>query len=74
MKSGYEIYVSRESFKFNAAHFIAYRGFRERLHGHNYRVSVRLRGPVGPDGYVVDQDACTYDETTRTHEIVMVRH
>lgn len=27
-----------------------------------------------PDGYVVDQDACTYDETTRTHEIVMVRH
>ncbi len=27
-----------------------------------------------PDGYVVDRDACSYDETTRTHEIVMVRH
>lgn len=54
MKTSFEVYVSRETFKFNAAHFIAYRGFRERLHGHNYRVSVRMVGPVGPDGYVVD--------------------
>ncbi|HYB99720.1 MAG TPA: 6-carboxytetrahydropterin synthase [Candidatus Limnocylindrales bacterium] len=50
----YEVFVSKDSFKFNAAHFIAYPGFRERLHGHNYRVSVRLEGPVGGDGYVVD--------------------
>jgi dihydroneopterin triphosphate aldolase (PTPS-III) / 6-pyruvoyltetrahydropterin synthase len=50
----YEVFVSKDSFKFNAAHFIAYRGFRERLHGHNYRVSVRVEGPVGADGYVVD--------------------
>lgn len=50
----YEVYVSKESFKFNAAHFIAYRGYRERLHGHNYRMSVRIEGPVGDDGYVVD--------------------
>ncbi|MBI5504242.1 MAG: 6-carboxytetrahydropterin synthase [Deltaproteobacteria bacterium] len=54
MKSRYEVFVSKDSFKFNAAHFIAYRGFRERLHGHNYRVSVRIEGPVGADGYVVD--------------------
>lgn len=54
MTSSYEIYVSKDSFKFNAAHFIAYPGFRERLHGHNYRVSVRMEGPVGSDGYVVD--------------------
>lgn len=27
-----------------------------------------------PDGYVVDRDACGYDEATRTHDIVMVRH
>lgn len=54
MKSRYEVFVSKDSFKFNAAHFIAYRGFRERLHGHNYRVSVRIEGPVGTDGYVVD--------------------
>ena len=54
MASTFEVYVSKDSFKFNAAHFIAYRGFRERLHGHNYRVSVRMEGPVGADGYVVD--------------------
>ena len=54
MNTRYEVYVSKDSFKFNAAHFIAYRGFRERLHGHNYRVSVRMEGPVGEDGYVVD--------------------
>ncbi len=27
-----------------------------------------------PDGYVVDPEACSYDEATRTHDIVMVRH
>jgi dihydroneopterin triphosphate aldolase (PTPS-III) / 6-pyruvoyltetrahydropterin synthase len=54
MVTSFEVYVSKDSFKFNAAHFIAYRGFRERLHGHNYRVSVRMVGPVGTDGYVVD--------------------
>ena len=54
MPSSFEVFVSKESFKFNAAHFIAYPGFRERLHGHNYRVSVRMEGPVGDDGYVVD--------------------
>lgn len=54
MTTSFEVYVSKDSFKFNAAHFIAYRGFRERLHGHNYRVSVRMEGPVGGDGYVVD--------------------
>jgi 6-pyruvoyltetrahydropterin/6-carboxytetrahydropterin synthase len=54
MTASFEVFVSKESFKFNAAHFIAYRGFRERLHGHNYRVSVRMEGPLGDDGYVVD--------------------
>jgi 6-pyruvoyltetrahydropterin/6-carboxytetrahydropterin synthase len=46
--------VAKENLKFNAAHFIAYPGFRERLHGHNYRVTVRLEGDLGPDGYVID--------------------
>ncbi len=50
----YEVFVSKDSFKFNAAHFVAYRGFRERLHGHNYRVAVRIEGRLGADGYVVD--------------------
>ena len=54
--SRYEVRVAVERFKFNAAHFIAFPGFRERLHGHNYTVGVDLVGgaSVGPDGYLVD--------------------
>jgi 6-pyruvoyltetrahydropterin/6-carboxytetrahydropterin synthase len=54
MSEKYEVFVSKDYFKFNAAHFMAYPGFRERLHGHNYRVSVRIEGGLGDDGYVVD--------------------
>ncbi|RMD83891.1 MAG: 6-carboxytetrahydropterin synthase [Candidatus Dadabacteria bacterium] len=50
----FAVYVSKDNFRFNAAHFMAYPGFRERLHGHNYRVSVRVEGALGSDGYVVD--------------------
>jgi dihydroneopterin triphosphate aldolase (PTPS-III) / 6-pyruvoyltetrahydropterin synthase len=52
----FEVYVSKDTFKFNAAHFVAFKGFRERLHGHNYRVSVRLIGrrTIGADGYLID--------------------
>lgn len=51
----FSVFVRKADFKFNAAHFIAYDNFRERLHGHNYEVGVRLEGSrVGPDGYVVD--------------------
>ena len=52
----FEVAVSKDSFKFNAAHFVAFKGFRERLHGHNYKVHVRLLGSrhIGQDGYVLD--------------------
>eukprot|EP01067_Filipodium_phascolosomae_P005519 Filipodium_phascolosomae@DN3596_c0_g1_i1.p1 len=46
--------VHSESFKFSSAHFIARQGFRERLHGHNYTVGLRVAGNVCQDGYVVD--------------------
>lgn len=29
-------------FKFNSSHFVTYEGFRENLHGHNYKVSIKL--------------------------------
>jgi dihydroneopterin triphosphate aldolase (PTPS-III) / 6-pyruvoyltetrahydropterin synthase len=47
---------AKEDFKFHAAHFVAFEGYRERLHGHNYRVGVRLLGSrkIASDGYVVD--------------------
>ena len=50
----YSVVVSKDYLKFAAAHFIAYRGFREPLHGHNYQVSVRIEAELGPDGYVLD--------------------
>jgi 6-pyruvoyltetrahydropterin/6-carboxytetrahydropterin synthase len=56
MKAGghYSVVVAKDYLKFAAAHFIAYPGFREPLHGHNYQVSVRVEAELGPDGYVLD--------------------
>jgi len=56
LTSNFEINLSKETFKFNAAHFVAFPGFRERLHGHNYRSSVRLLGTktICNDGYLLD--------------------
>jgi 6-pyruvoyltetrahydropterin/6-carboxytetrahydropterin synthase len=53
-QESFRVHVTKDYLKFSAAHFIAYPGFRERLHGHNYRVSVAVHGPLGPQGYVVD--------------------
>ena len=52
----FEVYVAKEDFKFNCSHFIAFHGFRERLHGHNYTAAVRLTGldEVNRDGYLID--------------------
>ena len=49
-----EISVEGADFKFSCAHFVAYKGFREKLHGHNYTVSAKLGGELGSDGYVLD--------------------
>ncbi|KAJ1459559.1 hypothetical protein M885DRAFT_510681 [Pelagophyceae sp. CCMP2097] len=50
-----EVVVRSERFKFNAAHFVAFKGYRERLHGHNYTVGIRMLGTTSPvDGYVMD--------------------
>jgi 6-pyruvoyltetrahydropterin/6-carboxytetrahydropterin synthase len=50
----YSVVVAKDYLKFSAAHFIAYPGFREPLHGHNYQVSIRVEAELGPDGYVLD--------------------
>jgi 6-pyruvoyl-tetrahydropterin synthase len=54
MSAGYRVVVEKDYLKFSAAHFIAYKGFREPMHGHNYQVSVAIAGAVGEDGYVLD--------------------
>lgn len=54
----FEIYVEKADFKFNCAHFVAFKGFRERLHGHNYHASVKVIGDrpgiLHEDGYLID--------------------
>jgi dihydroneopterin triphosphate aldolase (PTPS-III) / 6-pyruvoyltetrahydropterin synthase len=50
----FSVAIGKEHLRFTAAHFIAFRGFREPLHGHTYHARVTVSGPVGPDGYVVD--------------------
>jgi dihydroneopterin triphosphate aldolase (PTPS-III) / 6-pyruvoyltetrahydropterin synthase len=50
----FSINVAKENLKFSAAHFIAYPGFREPLHGHNYQVGVRVEGRLSSTGYVLD--------------------
>jgi 6-pyruvoyltetrahydropterin/6-carboxytetrahydropterin synthase len=50
----FRIVVKKEDMGFDAAHFISFGGKCERLHGHNYRVSVALEGSLTPDRYVFD--------------------
>ncbi len=54
MEPGFSIHVAKENLKFSAAHFIAYPGFREPLHGHNYQVGIRVQGGLSSTGYVLD--------------------
>ena len=53
--STFEIDVAKSELSFAAGHFITYGGGRcERLHGHNYRVGVRISGELNEDGLVYD--------------------
>ena len=51
----WSIAVNKEAFKFSSAHFLIFPdGSAERLHGHNYRVSVALYGELSRFGLVLD--------------------
>jgi 6-pyruvoyl-tetrahydropterin synthase len=52
--SFFSVSIGKELLRFTAAHFIAFHGFREPLHGHTYQAQVTVSGPVESDGYVVD--------------------
>ena len=55
MSKSFLIRLAKEQFTFCAAHFITYnRDVCEPLHGHNYRVSVEIKGPCDENHYVVD--------------------
>lgn len=48
------VHVDKASLGFSAAHFGIIGGGRERLHGHNYTVSLRAWGGIGAQGTVID--------------------
>lgn len=51
----WSIEVDKEYLKFSAAHFLIFPdGSAERLHGHNYRVTVALEARLSPHGLVLD--------------------
>lgn len=49
----FRIHVSKDNLVFAAGHFASYDGDTvEPLHGHNYRVSVTIEGPLDENAYV----------------------
>ncbi|WP_101758089.1 6-carboxytetrahydropterin synthase [Oceanicoccus sp. KOV_DT_Chl] len=49
------IEISKQYLSFAAAHFTIFSATdRERLHGHNYRLSATFQAPVGPNGMTFD--------------------
>jgi 6-pyruvoyl tetrahydropterin synthase/QueD family protein len=50
----YKVIVERGYLEFSASHFITYGGKCERIHGHNYAVSVELEGELTEDSYLFD--------------------
>ena len=55
MTERYHVRMSKDYLVFSAAHFITYDGdICEPLHGHNYRVTAEVHGPLDENHYVVD--------------------
>lgn len=50
----HEIALGKEDMKFSSAHFTLFENSAERLHGHNYRVLLALRGAALHDGLLLD--------------------
>lgn len=51
----YTVRVTKDYLVFCSGHFISYEGDKcERLHGHNYRASVEVEGPLDGNHYVFD--------------------
>ncbi len=49
------LYISKESHKFSAAHYTIFSATeRERLHGHNYALTLKVIAPIGPNGFSAD--------------------
>jgi 6-pyruvoyltetrahydropterin/6-carboxytetrahydropterin synthase len=66
MSERYKVRVTKDHHVFCSGHFITFEGDKcERLHGHNYRTSVEIEGPLDVNHYVFDFVALKH----RTKEI-----
>ncbi|MGD9646050.1 MAG: 6-pyruvoyl tetrahydropterin synthase family protein [Pirellulales bacterium] len=55
MSESYWVRLTKDYLVFSAGHFITFAGgICERLHGHNYRVTAEVAGPLDENHYVVD--------------------
>ena len=55
MSETYWVRLTKDYLVFSAGHFITFAGGTcERLHGHNYRVTAEVAGPLDENSYVVD--------------------
>ena len=54
MSENFQVRIAKAEHVFSAAHFITFGGICERLHGHNYRASVEISGPLDENHLVVD--------------------
>jgi 6-pyruvoyltetrahydropterin/6-carboxytetrahydropterin synthase len=55
MPDRYHVRLTKDYLVFSAGHFITYDGgVCERLHGHNYRVTAEVHGPLDENHYVVN--------------------
>ena len=55
MSEHYKVRVTKDHLVFCAGHFISYEGDKcERLHGHNYRATVEVEGPLDENFYLFD--------------------
>jgi 6-pyruvoyltetrahydropterin/6-carboxytetrahydropterin synthase len=55
MSETYRVRLTKDYLVFSAAHFITFNGnVCERLHGHNYRVTAEVFGPLDANHYVID--------------------
>lgn len=79
MADRYHVRLTKDYLVFSAGHFITYDGVCERLHGHNYRVTAEVHGPLDENRYVVN--FITLRDTLRTivdeldhHMLLPTRH
>ena len=51
----FSVHIAKDDLAFSAAHFITFSGDTcESLHGHNYRVTAEVSGPLDENHYVID--------------------